>query len=490
MSRGADNSFQHSVRLVVLTVVILVASATQAAEGIRPLCFSSIKYPASSVPLYNQVETFTKAISPVNTCGETAMIIVPNQAYLYVGPLLGAAYSAVSAGKFDRIVLLGFDEAANPVTVYSGLRLSTPMGQNPVDNEFCARFTEMKSVNILTAAPEACLPSAIEIQLPFVQYYFSNVPVVPIGIGGFSPEDARILGLELAELTGGSSVLFIAATNLTSSFDIESCESRDNSLLQLLRVCDIEKIIAGFENGIIEAESPGALIVALTAAGKRGANACDILRYENTGRITGDHQFVCGYLSAVISEKSDSRPVRSNISTEEGAKFLGLARAAIEQKAGLRTDLPPRIEFPNNVESDGVHIALLLDGYRGGVGSVFPNEPLYDVVKNVAVTSAFCDPRYNPIMADEIAELRIRLYFLCNFIRLDSPESFEPGRHGVWVRKGSYSAKVFPDEMDISLPKPDILGRICLEAGLLSGCWQQTDTEVWIFDLQVFEEKR
>jgi hypothetical protein len=119
-----------------------------------------------------------------------------------------------------------------------------------------------------------------------------------------------------------------------------------------------------------------------------------------------------------------------------------------------------------------------------------PEGSVYDVVRNAAYVAAFNDPRYNPIGMHQTVEMKLRLYLIGNLRRMSSIDDFEPGQNGVWISHGSVSAKVFPGEMDTSLKKEDVLGRICLKAGLFSDCWKDPNTEIRVFDIQIFEEER
>ncbi len=490
MGRGVEIGFRKIKRLALITVVFLISAETGlSSEDARPLCASSSYYPASSVSLYDQVVAFSK--TRIDTaCGRPVALIVPNEAYIYVGSLLGKAYNSVSKHNFSRIVIFGYDESANPVSIYSGPGLSTPMGGNPVDNDFCRELKRISPVQIHEMGADRYLPVSIEIQLPFLQYHHSQVPIVPIGINGIGVEIAEELGTAIATLSGDSAVLYVAASNLSSSFDIETCESNDNNFLQLLLASQIEKAIDKLKTGEIQAESRGALIAVLSASAKMQGNTCTILRYENTGRLTGDHQHVCGYLAAVITTGSDTSEVTEIVDLENGKKLLELARTTIEIEAGKLSKVVARSEIPADIDFDGVHIDIVGGEREYGMGMIRPDESLYETVKKVALVSAFADPRFKSIGFKDVDEILLKLYIIYNLERLTDIEDFVPGKHGVLIARGTSSAKVFPDEMDLSLSREDILGRVSLKAGLFSDSWKRSDTEIWIFNVQVFEEER
>lgn len=453
------------------------------------MCGASALYPASPVSLYDQVIALSRSDLRLPS-GSTVALILPNEAYIYVGSLLGEAYSSVSSHKYDRIVIFGYDETANPANIYTGVALNTPIGSNPVDNDFCRELIYTGSFELREIGPERCLPRSIELQMPFIQHFFPQTPIVPIGFNGIGTEEAEELGARVQRLSLGIATLYIATTNLSKSFDIKTCEISDNRLLYLLQNAEITTVIEEVRNRKINAESSGALIAVLTAAVNSGGVAGKIIRYKNTGRITGDHQHVCGYLAAAILTEKDQPAEVSTLTDRDGAKLLKLARSSIEASSGLRKNPVLRSEIPDNIPFDGVHIDIISEKRESGIGIMRSGTSLYEAVRNVALASAFNDPRFRPIEKDQLDDIRLRLYIFYNLKRINNIEDFIPGRHGVWIIRGSVSAKVFPSEMDLSLRKEDIIGRVCLSAGLFSDAWKARDTELWVYDIVVFEENR
>ncbi len=493
MSRGAKICFQYKKRLVIYAVVLLllIPEGLVLAEDTRPLCCNGKDYPSSSVALYYQIEALAKSSSTLSISGEAFALIVPNDSYLFTGHLLADAYTVLSSQQIDRIVLFGYDPSADPVNIYIGPDLSTPIGIQPLDNDLGERLLETSRIQLDKSLSDAHLPRSLEIQLPFISYFFGKRPVLPIGLSSLSPEEAADLGRELAAINGENRTLFIAVSNLSRAFDIGTCESVDNTFICAFEAFKPERLIAGFADGSLVSESPSAIIAAVNAASECGADCGKVLRYENTGMKTGDHQKVCGYLTAVAFRKSEEDFPPSAFSDEGGKYLLALARSEIETELGLYGAIPQRPEDIEKMPFDGVHLKIYMDGKeRGGLGSIFPQKPVSRAVKNVAVSSAFYDPRYNPITPDEIGSIKLKLFLISNMHRIDRSADFVAGIEGIRIRNGSYSALVFPEDMDLSLDNNDILGRVCLDAGLLSGCWRQPETEVWAFTVQIFEEKR
>ena len=267
----------------------------------------------------------------------------------------------------------------------------------------------------------------------------------------------------------------------------------DKLLLDRLECLAIDKMAVEFDQGRIQASSAAVVLAASVAARDMGANHVEVMRYANSAGIIGDRQSVVGYMAAAVGVRNDSKVCSSKalMSKTEGEYYLWIARRAISARLNVRVETGQPAVEDKGLSPDGVYLAIFSDGkLRGGVASLFPSQALPDAVANVAVSAAFNDPRFNPLSADELDKVTIKLYILTDARRVDSPEDFDPSKDVIFVRRGSYSTMILPGELNPDLTNEDLLGRACLKAGLLSNCWRQSEASVWRFEVQEFEEKR
>lgn len=81
---------------------------------------------------------------------------------------------------------------------------------------------------------------------------------------------------------------------------------------------------------------------------------------------------------------------------------------------------------------------------RGCIGTFSEDEALYKNVKKMAVSAAFEDTRYTSIHADELAQLEIEISVLTPRQRIYDPAEIVLGKHGIYMRKGSYRGTLLP----------------------------------------------
>ncbi|MFN4196766.1 MAG: AmmeMemoRadiSam system protein A, partial [Caldimicrobium sp.] len=118
-------------------------------------------------------------------------------------------------------------------------------------------------------------------------------------------------------------------------------------------------------------------------------------------------------------------------------------KAAFEKRS-LVNLAPSREEFPHLYEKRGVFVTLFIKGeLRGCIGNLAPERPLYKEVVEVALNSAFKDPRFPPLEKKELDEIEIEISLLSPMKRA-KVEDIEVGKHGIFIKKGFYRGILLP----------------------------------------------
>lgn len=124
---------------------------------------------------------------------------------------------------------------------------------------------------------------------------------------------------------------------------------------------------------------------------------------------------------------------------------------------------------------------------RGCIGTIAPQEALYENVVRNAVHAAFDDPRFPALDREECCRLHIEISALTPVEHASDPESILPGRDGVVLTHPSGSAVFLPQvatEQGWSLH--DLLENLALKAGLSRDAWKEGRVE--IFRVELFGE--
>jgi AmmeMemoRadiSam system protein A len=169
--------------------------------------------------------------------------------------------------------------------------------------------------------------------------------------------------------------------------------------------------------------------------------------------------------------------------------LIDTARAAIEARL---TRNPPRFPEPTPALQApcGAFVTLKAGGsLRGCIGHIAATEPLVDTVKEVAVSSAFEDPRFPPLRREEWGGIRVEISVLSPFERITDPARVVVGVHGLMVKRGYRSGLLLPQvATEQGWDRETFLAHACRKAGLPPDAWRLPDTQLEIFSALVFHE--
>jgi AmmeMemoRadiSam system protein A len=178
----------------------------------------------------------------------------------------------------------------------------------------------------------------------------------------------------------------------------------------------------------------------------------------------------------------------SEYSPEERRVLLDLAHRSIAAELeGSRLDLTPSSE--HLAQPRGAFTTLHLHGkLRGCIGYVIVKYSLYRTVAETAHAAAFNDPRFPPVTAEEVADLKIDISVLSPLHPIH-PEQVVVGRHGLVVSQGSRRGLLLPQvPVEWGWDRETFLAQTCLKAGLPPDAWQH-GAELEAFTAEVFGQQ-
>jgi AmmeMemoRadiSam system protein A len=179
------------------------------------------------------------------------------------------------------------------------------------------------------------------------------------------------------------------------------------------------------------------------------------------------------------------------LSLEEKRALLDLARSTIQAK--LERMVPPLKEAPTSVlkEPRGAFVTLhKKKALRGCIGIVEAIKPLWRTVSEMALASAFSDPRFPPLRKEEYEGIEIEISVMSPVRRIDTVDEIEVGTHGIIIKRGFQQGLLLPQvAVEEGWDRATFLEHTCYKAGLGSGCWKRQGTEISVFSAEVFSER-
>lgn len=128
-------------------------------------------------------------------------------------------------------------------------------------------------------------------------------------------------------------------------------------------------------------------------------------------------------------------------------------------------------------------------GLRGCIGHVEADQPLYQVVQLMAVSAATNDPRFAPVSARELPDIRLEISVLSPLFPIRDIAEIEVGKHGLVIETSRHRGLLLPDvPTRRGWGRREFLEALCYKAGLPDGCWQQPGARLYGFTTVTFEE--
>lgn len=228
----------------------------------------------------------------IKACG----IVVPHAGYVYSGGVAADVYASIEGAP--TFVLLGPSHygIGSPVAV-STEPWATPLGTVDVDMDFVRLLDGIIDRDEIAHQNE----HSIEVQIPFLQYFFKDFRIVPICLGMQDYDSVKEVATELIASLGryDKPVVIVASSDFTHYEHVNVAKKKDTTLIK-----DIEKLdVPAFYDDLYRLNATacgyGPIAAMMMACGARGASRGELVKYATSGDVTGDSQVV-GYAGMTI----------------------------------------------------------------------------------------------------------------------------------------------------------------------------------------------
>jgi len=176
------------------------------------------------------------------------------------------------------------------------------------------------------------------------------------------------------------------------------------------------------------------------------------------------------------------------LTEEEKDILLDIAKNTIQCRLDGKVPAESSIESETLKAKRGAFVTLRKDEHlRGCIGCIDARDPLYRIVEEMAVASAFKDPRFPSLKHDELKYLTIEISALTPLKLIKEINEIEVGTHGIYLVKGYHSGLLLPQvATEYAWDRFTFLEETCCKAGLSPNAWKEKDTNIYIFSADVF----
>jgi len=410
-------------------------------------------YPSSPSKLREMIRAMVdeKAVKE-----EVIGLLLPHAGYIYSGPVVGAVLSKVKIKDTAVILCPSHTGYGKLYSVMAEGAWNTPLGKVEIDTELAKQIlTDSRYLEDDEIAHR--LEHAIEVQLPFLQYFRPDVKLVPIVLGHGNIDTYKEIGREIAIAitTLKRDALVIASSDMTHYENRESASSKDAQAIQAMLELDEDGLLKRVEKFNITMCGYGPAISLISAVKELGGGKADLVKYQTSGDAFGDYSRVVGYAGLVFMRMSP---------------LAKLARDTIEMY--IREGRVPEVETltPEMTGQAGVFVSIHKHGaLRGCIGTFEPQQRniAQEVITN-AISSAIHDPRFSPVNKHELNDLDYSVDVLTSPVPVEDESTLDPGKYGVIVESGWRRGLLLPALEGVDTVEQQI--DICRQkAGIMPG---------------------
>ncbi len=400
---------------------------------IREPIAAGLYYPGEASQLRDMIESM---VDPGARKVDAVGALVPHAGYPYSGPVTGAVISRL---KFtDTFIIIGPSHtgAGKPFSIMTEGTWQTPLGDVEIDAWLAGQITAVSRYlqeDSLAHRQE----HAVEVQLPFLQYFKPDVKIVPIVLSLAPAEVYEAIGREIAEALKEThrEAVILASGDMTHYEPQEAAAEKDAKAVEALLALDAREFTRRYEELHITMCAHGPAVSLITAAVALGAPSAELVKYQTSGDATGDYNAVVGYAGVIIKSNGEHPLVR-------------LARQTVEKyvREG-RPPAPPTHPTREMRAQAGVFVSIHKQGdLRGCIGTFEPQQRSVaeEIITN-AVSSATRDPRFNPVEPDELPDLDYSVDVLTEPEPVQDESELDPKKYGVIVEAGWRRGLLLPD---------------------------------------------
>jgi hypothetical protein len=491
--------------IVLMATVPLLHVRAANPQKVRQAGVAGGFYPADPKALSAMIDDMLAHASPPPITDPILAVVAPHAGYQYSGPVAAYTYAALKGHKYSRVVVIAPShyEAFAFTSVYEGDSYATPLGTVPVDKEFAERLVKMNSTIQFSGRghdpTSAGAEHALEVQLPWLQKVLGDFQLVPIVMGDQSYESSRALGVALAKLiksdSKGGETLIVASSDLSHYHPYDEAVTIDHKTLNALQAWDYFSMSRNFQTRVWEACGGAPIVAAMIAAERMGANKAEVLKYANSGDVTGDHSRVVGYSADVFVKAHDGKAAETpfSLSDKEKSELLALARKSAEYAVTEEKAYEPTASASETLNQErGAFVTLRESGaLRGCVGYTSAIKPLYMTVRDTATLAALQDRRFRPVSAAELPHIDYEVSVLSPLRRVVDIEQIKVGQHGLLMKNGDSEGLLLPQvPVEQGWDRQTFLEQTCRKADMDNGCWKDEDTDIFMFTAVVFGEHK
>jgi len=490
------------IKIFILTFLMLGLSGliTPAKAQDRKPYAAGRFYDADSSKLTNDLQVlFSKAKD--HHLGRVISLICPHAGYAYSGEVAANSYKQLNPDEtFDNIFIIGSSHTMylEGASVYSAGNYITPLGIVPVNTALARKLIDENEY--ISFVPQAhAREHSLENQLPFLQYYLKKpFRIIPIIIGTDDENALKSIAKTLKPYLTDKN-LFVISSDFSHYPHYRDAQKADSTTAKGILTNNPEKFLEALQKNKRE-HYPGlvtsacghtSILTLLYMTQNMPGIKYFPIKYMNSGDVSiGDKSRVVGYFSIALVE-TVRQSAEDFLTPSDKKELLKIARTTIEDYINTKhiPDIDKNTLSKDLLVKSGAFVTLNKNhNLRGCIGRFTADEPLYQVVQQMAIAAATQDYRFQVVRPSELPLIDIEISVLTPMKKISSIDEIKLGRDGIYMVKGNQSGTFLPQvATETGWSLKEFLGHCAQDkAGIGRDGWKNAD--IYTYQAIVFSE--
>lgn len=255
-------------------------------------------YESSPSRLTSQVNDFLEADAGKDTA---IGIVSPHAGLMYSGRVAGAVYSRIKMPRTFILIGPNHTGLGQAVSLMSSGVWHMPTGELRIDENLAGELK--KGADIISEDSIAHrMEHSLEVQLPFILHFSSDVSIVPLTMMSVPLDACRVVGEALADAIIDSEypVTIIASSDMSHYVSDSSAREKDRKAIDSVLALDPAGLYKTVRDENISMCGVIPVTTMLFAARKLGASEAVLVKYMTSGEVSGDYDYVVGYAGLIV----------------------------------------------------------------------------------------------------------------------------------------------------------------------------------------------
>lgn len=190
--------------------------------------------------------------------------------------------------------------------------------------------------------------------------------------------------------------------------------------------------------------------------------------------------------SSKSENEASSIEEQFNLTEEQQGELCQLAHKTLEEYVRGNVLKILETDDPALNQLSGVFITLRKAGaLRGCIGQLWAENPIYQAVQENTIAAATRDPRFSPVMVEELGDISVKISVLSPLHKINKINEIIVGTHGLMIEYVGRRGVLLPQvPLERGWDRTTFLENLCLKAGLPPNAWKDNPT---IYSFTSFE---